>query len=366
MKKSILILIVVFVISLFNVYSQESPSPWARNDVEQAISDGYVPPKLEGNYQKAVTREEFCELAVSLLEKMDKIGVDISQLKNPYCDTENIAILILDRIYIVDGKDTEASSGKKIFDPYASLTREEASKILNLLMERVYDPFVGLNEFNKNEVENATASYNDNSKISDWAKEYVGKITVRGMMKGVENNNFDPQGIYSVEQAIVTMSRIYNYTYNKPWSIEISNELIDHTEYKVSDVKGFSAEINRDDAGNLFAAGENVEHLSEIGIENDPRYGGVQFRFTLIASHMLNDEMLYNLCREMCTYNYMFEKIRDNTDFANEHMKIYINGELKKIKEVRERSGNNHKDFYFLFYDDINPDEIITISVICK
>ncbi len=365
MKKTFLIVALIFATLFVSTYA-DAPSLWAKESIEQAILDGYVPHKLQNNYQNAVSRENFCELAVSMLEKMGKTWVDITQYKNPYCDTENTAVLILDRMYIVDGKDTEASSGKKIFDPYSSITREEAAKILNLLMENAYDPFVGLNEFNTNEVENATLQYTDTSKISDWAKEYVGEITVRGMMNGIENNNFDPQGIYTLEQAIVTMSRIYNYSYNAPWTIEISNEQIQHTTYELSNVAGFTADIKKDDTGKFFAVGKNVEHLSSIGIENDPRYGGVQFRFTLIASHMMNDDILYQLCREMCTYNYMFERVKDSAEFANQHMKIYINGELKKIKEVRERKGSGHMDYYFVFYDDINPDEISIIAVVCE
>ncbi len=366
MKHIIFILSLLFILSSFNVCAEDFPTLWAKNDVEQAILDGYVPQNLQNDYQSVISREKFCELAVSMLEVKDKQWVNPNLLQNPYCDTENTAVLILDRMNIVNGKDTEALSGKKIFEPNSSITREEAAKILNLLMEKIYDSFVGLNAFNIDEVSNAISGYADNLKISDWAKDYVGKITVRGMMNGVENNNFEPQGIYTVEQAIVTISRIYNYSYNAPWEITINNIPIEHTKYESSDVKSFTADIKKDNAGNFIAAGNNVEHLSEIGIINDPYYGGVQFWFCISSTHYSCDDKLFQLCREMCTYNYMFEHIKDNTEYASQHMKIYINGELQKFKEVRERHGNGHRDFFFIFDDNINPNDISTISVVCE
>jgi thiol-disulfide isomerase/thioredoxin len=52
-------------------------------------------------------------------------------------------------------------------------------------------------------------NFADSRQISDWASADVGKIQASGIMTGVGNNNFDPKGNYTREQSIVTIFRIW-------------------------------------------------------------------------------------------------------------------------------------------------------------
>ena len=53
-------------------------------------------------------------------------------------------------------------------------------------------------------------TYADNKQISDWAVADVGKMQKSGIMTGVIGNRFDPQGNYTREQSIATILRIWD------------------------------------------------------------------------------------------------------------------------------------------------------------
>jgi hypothetical protein len=51
----------------------------------------------------------------------------------------------------------------------------------------------------------------DSALISDWAVDGVGSAQASGIVGGIGDNMFDPQGDYTREQSIVTMMRLYDY-----------------------------------------------------------------------------------------------------------------------------------------------------------
>ena len=54
-----------------------------------------------------------------------------------------------------------------------------------------------------------TASFADNSSIASWAIEAVGRAKAGGIMDGTGNNQFSPQGAYTREQSIMTAYRLF-------------------------------------------------------------------------------------------------------------------------------------------------------------
>ena len=55
-------------------------------------------------------------------------------------------------------------------------------------------------------------TYTDKADIADNAKADVQLMTHLGIMNGVGENKFDPQGSYTLEQCLVTLVRLYNNT----------------------------------------------------------------------------------------------------------------------------------------------------------
>ena len=54
-----------------------------------------------------------------------------------------------------------------------------------------------------------TASFADNASIASWAIDAVGRAKAGGIMDGTGNNTFSPQGAYTREQSILTVMRLY-------------------------------------------------------------------------------------------------------------------------------------------------------------
>ena len=53
-------------------------------------------------------------------------------------------------------------------------------------------------------------TFADKNSISSWAVEAVGQMQAAGIMSGVGDNKFAPDGTYTREMSIITMLKLYN------------------------------------------------------------------------------------------------------------------------------------------------------------
>jgi len=166
------------------------PSAWAREDVNRAISLGLVPAQLQSNYTQAATRAEFAALAVTLYERV--MGREIAQ-RQTFVDTDDINVEKAAGIGVVEG------IGNNRFNPDGTLTREQAATMLSRLANAVGRPLPA-----------HTSTFADSAQVSTWAFEAVGQMQASGIMGGIGNNLFSPQGSYTREQSIVTILRLYD------------------------------------------------------------------------------------------------------------------------------------------------------------
>lgn len=169
-------------------------SPWAKDSVEKAEKINLIQPGENYNYTAFITREEFCGLIFSYIRNVAEI-LDSPNAVMPFSDTNNAHIGILNLWGIVKGKsETE-------FAPNDSLTREEAAAILYRMISKIYPGW------------DATAQYfdfADSGEISDWAMNDIQVICNMGIMQGVGDNQFAPKDLYTTEQAIATLVRVYS------------------------------------------------------------------------------------------------------------------------------------------------------------
>lgn len=171
--------------------SYEQPSGWAAEYVERAIDARIVPYNLRSNYTQPITRAEFCALAVALCETFNG-GALPGRLH--FVDTDDPNVEKMGALHVVEGV------GFNYFLPNNKITREEAATMLFRLAEVLHKPIPG-----------KAPTFSDNGRISDWAINEVGSIQASGIMNGVGNNRFDPQGNYTREQSITTMIRMLDY-----------------------------------------------------------------------------------------------------------------------------------------------------------
>lgn len=178
----------------------DTPSAWATQTVADAASAGIVPEALQSGYQKNITRKEFCQIIDALLHQKltdyDKelylTGISYNDARAALSDTWDASVLACYRFGIIDGV------GNNKFSPNQSLTREQAAKILMGTDKRIGNTASGT----------SSTSFADASNISSWAVEGINYVVSEGIMNGTGDNQFNPKGMFTREQAIATAYRM--------------------------------------------------------------------------------------------------------------------------------------------------------------
>lgn len=188
-----------------NAKKDTTLSDWAKDEVANAILAGLVPKELMGQYGNAITREEFCTLMVTLLER--ESGKNISEFaasksvkySNPFTDTNNTDVGFAYALGIVKGVSTTT------FDSSRTITRQEAATMLART-----GSVLGLTP-------QTALTFTDKGQFADWASEsitYVSglsdSINSYRVMTGTGNGNFSPLATYSRQQAILTSVRMFH------------------------------------------------------------------------------------------------------------------------------------------------------------
>lgn len=174
-----------------NITTLKNIDVWARDSVLNCINLGIVSDSLQLKFKENITRQEFCELIVKLYEIKTGIKIDLKNQKNPFFDTDNDYILKAYKLGIINGKT------KNQFEPNSFLTREEAAVIISNLIKAM-----GIS------TKIDTINYKDSNLISNWAYESVMLVSTKEIMQG-NNNFFKPKDNITVQQALITIFRIY-------------------------------------------------------------------------------------------------------------------------------------------------------------
>lgn len=195
-------------------YLYNTPSSWALPEVTAAKKTGLVPDDLAGQYNVAITRAEYCCLAVRLIEVYSGRSItDIVKSVNSHIfkDTEDSSVLYAQALGIVEGR------GGGIFDPNGKINRQEAAKIL----VNTYRTCAFLPVHTR-----PMPLYGDRAQIDLWAEEGIRYMGEWGVMIGIGNNLFAPKKDYTREQSVSTMIRLYNeMLVNRPKTVFISPEI---------------------------------------------------------------------------------------------------------------------------------------------
>ena len=185
---AIALCIIMMTVSASIVFANYTPSSWAQEQVNAAIAENLVPQNLRYNFTQAITRAEFCDLAVALYETLRG---EITG-RATFADTNESNVEKMAYIGVVSGV------GNDRFDPDGTLTREQAAVMLSRLADAIGRP-----------LPEQAAAFADTDDIAPWAVEYVGRIQAAGIMSGVSDNRFAPQQPYTREQSIVTVMRMF-------------------------------------------------------------------------------------------------------------------------------------------------------------
>lgn len=162
-------------------------STWAEAELKKANELGLIPDVLKGaDMTKPITREEFCELAVLLYEKVTET-VATSASPNPFTDTMNSQILKAYALGITTG--TSATT----FSPKTLINREQCATMLFRAIKAIAPSadysVAGVKDFP------------DQKDISSWAVDGTKYMSKLGIIKGDDAGNFMPKATTTAQTA---------------------------------------------------------------------------------------------------------------------------------------------------------------------
>lgn len=190
-------------------------SPWAEEEIAEAIGLGFVPEELRSDYTKPVTRQEFAKIALYFAAM--QYNCDVEDYAGLYCRYYKNADLNLTApeafddcqdYYVTQARAAELVNGvgDNLFQPDRSITREESA----VLLENAYLSYAGQERGDdREEAASPAGIFEDGGQISDWAADSVSRLYSWGVMNGTGENRFDPEGSYTREQCIASFMRLY-------------------------------------------------------------------------------------------------------------------------------------------------------------
>lgn len=180
--------------------TEQTPSDWAAALVAEAEEKGLITGRTDGLYHDQITRLQFAELAVNLIEKAT--GEEIQPAENMFTDTDDEMALKAVTAGVTSGK------GEGLFAPDAFITRQEICVMLNAVI-RYVDEANGTTTLEDTSGVLYEAEWNDLDQIADWAVESMANLVNNGLMAG-KSGGLAPTANTTVEEAIVLVLAQYN------------------------------------------------------------------------------------------------------------------------------------------------------------
>ena len=177
------------------VARKETPSSWAKSEVDAAIAAGLVPENLQKNYTKPVSRADVAQMFINLLEQgsgknveqiMSEKGVSVNS--EAFTDTSDYAVLAANALGIING------TGNAKFSPNGTFTRAQIAAIINRV--------AGVSGI---DTDGYSHSFTDVSE--HWVSSELGWPSSVGIINGIGGSKFSPDTELTTEQAIAIAYR---------------------------------------------------------------------------------------------------------------------------------------------------------------
>lgn len=199
MKKKLLSAALAFSMLLPTTANCADLSNWAIEPYKQASSAGLISYAVASSkLTDGITREEFCDLSVTLYEKITDSTIETPEIL-PFDDSDSIAVAKAHSIGIVSGNE------KGEFCPNKLVTRQEMAKILVSSLD-----LCGIDMTLYDNEKAKISAFSDYGKVSTWAEDYVAKAMKYGIINGTSETTIDPLGTATREQAIAMSNRAYS------------------------------------------------------------------------------------------------------------------------------------------------------------
>ena len=196
MHKKLISTVLLGSILMTPIYSYANPNlkdisgHWAKKEINQFISSGYVNGYEDGTFRpdNSITRAEFVKLVNKYFGFNNKEDIKFSDINTN--DWYYKDICIASKAGYINGYED------KTFKPNKTITREEVSKILISIKNKQDNVYDKLNK------------YPDKNKVSNWAKPYVEGAIEQGYLKGNDLGLLNPTNNITRAESITILSRV--------------------------------------------------------------------------------------------------------------------------------------------------------------
>ena len=191
-------------------YTTDSPKvdDWAVEYYNEANGLHLIPTDgvLGSDYTVKITRAQFAALAVTTYERALNTTVSVSAGDDTFADcTGNGYMAKAYNLGILAGYNSADTRSGVYVGPNDPITREQAATMLARLMTAYCDATGGVDP-----AKAESLPFTDT--VSSWALDGIATVYEHGIMVGTSATTFDGKANYTIEQAIVTMYRYFNWT----------------------------------------------------------------------------------------------------------------------------------------------------------
>lgn len=177
--------------------AMNTASSWAQAELQTLYGRKVISPIMWQNFQGNITRAEFAHILITVYEKARRTVVpskttNFEDIKGHYFETD---IIKAGNLGITSG--TSATT----FSPENFLTRQEAAKMLCVLLSKILDTGIPRN------APNVYSYYTDAYTIAEWALPYVAYASNLNIMQGT-GTRFNPNDYLTREQSLLIVGRM--------------------------------------------------------------------------------------------------------------------------------------------------------------
>lgn len=172
--------------------------PWARELLKEAQTAGLITDRTCAGFRNKITRLQFAELAVNLIEKLT--GTSIDPTGQGFDDTKDVMAQKAAAAGVASG------DGTGRFRPNAPIDRQQICVMLNNALKYIQRTG-GTNPLTDTSTV-LSDQFQDAGQVADWAREAVALLTNGGVMSGTGNGVAPTTGT-TVQEAIVLMVKLH-------------------------------------------------------------------------------------------------------------------------------------------------------------
>ena len=178
---------------------------WARNGIQNAVQNGYVPADLQNYYTSVITRAEFCRLTVKWMEYKTGKNIDailsekkLTRRQNAFSDTTNPDILAAFALGIISGEVKPTDTTPGVFNPGGQFNRQQAATMIRNLW----------NALGSDTSNTKDAGFVDIGDAEGWARDAINFCSNNGIMNGTGSMAFSPKTTFTREESILMFNNI--------------------------------------------------------------------------------------------------------------------------------------------------------------